>query len=251
MENSGLSYLLSSSAAVAPGGGAGTGDTGDGGAAAGVAAFSSGVGGRGGVAAAAGAGGGSSNARKLGDLRRMYTLFSLVRGNVSWRPPTGDGRERMLPPLAVLRCVVAPRRRRRCHPAGGGAASRGDSAAQVARAASSDPHAPPMPRRPPAPRSDSMKAHVVAAGRALVGDAQARRDPVALIQGLADLRDKFGDVQEAAFGDDKDFSRALKEVRASGRADAGRRDDDACRQRLTRSQRPRRPVPRPRRSRRS
>ena len=63
-----------------------------------------------------------------------------------------------------------------------------------------------------APRSESLKAHVLASGRAVVQDVEARKDPVALVQALLDLRDKYGGILEAAFGDDKDFHRALKEA---------------------------------------
>jgi hypothetical protein len=65
--------------------------------------------------------------------------------------------------------------------------------------------------------SDSVKAHVTAGGRSIVSDGELRKDPVALVQALVDLRDKFARVVDVAFSDDKDFQRALKEVRCAAR----------------------------------
>ena len=79
-------------------------------------------------------------------------------------PPAVDQRERLLPPVAVLR--------------------------------------------------DTMKSVVISRGAAVVQDSEARKDPVLLVQALLDLRDKFLRVVDEAFDGDKDFHRALKEVRA-------------------------------------
>jgi len=91
MENSGLAYLLSTSSAPS--------------ASAAAAAGAAAEGGAEGAAArpAASAEGAEVDAHKLADLRRMYTLFALVRGTVAWRPAGGDGKERVMQPIAVLR----------------------------------------------------------------------------------------------------------------------------------------------------
>ena len=60
---------------------------------------------------------------------------------------------------------------------------------------------------------DTMKGLIVSRGTAILEDSEARKDPVVLVQALLDLHDKFFRVVEAAFEGDKDFHRALKEVR--------------------------------------
>ena len=58
---------------------------------------------------------------------------------------------------------------------------------------------------------DSMKAFIMQQGSAIVNDAEAKKDPVAFVQSLLDIREKFTLIIDAAFNSDKDFHRALKE----------------------------------------
>ena len=73
----------------------------------------------------------------------------------------------------------------------------------------------PLPRQR---YSESIKARIVTAGRALLADAlsapggDAPGVAVTLVKALADLRDAYAAIIESAFGDDRDFTRALKEA---------------------------------------
>ena len=45
----------------------------------------------------------------------------------------------------------------------------------------------------------------------MLSDVETKKDPVAFVQALLDIREKFATVIDAAFSGDKDFHRALKE----------------------------------------
>jgi cullin 3 len=59
---------------------------------------------------------------------------------------------------------------------------------------------------------DGLKAHIIRKGRMSLADPDLRNDPVKLIQVLLDIRDKYTKIVDLAFGGDRLFAQALKEV---------------------------------------
>ena len=59
---------------------------------------------------------------------------------------------------------------------------------------------------------DAMAAHVKSQGRSLVTDQERSKRPVEFVQGLLDLRTKYGSIVTDAFDDDKSFQKSLKEA---------------------------------------
>ena len=67
---------------------------------------------------------------------------------------------------------------------------------------------------------DLMATHVKARGSELVNDEERNREPVAYVQGLLQLRDKYEKVIVGAFQSDKQFYNALNQARALQRSQA-------------------------------
>ena len=59
---------------------------------------------------------------------------------------------------------------------------------------------------------DAMTSHVKSQGKALVTDQERSKRPVEFVQGLLDLRTKYGSIVGDAFDDDKSFQKSLKEA---------------------------------------
>ena len=101
--------------------------------------------------------------RTLDDLRRMYRLFADVKATVQWRGPKP-------PSLSFL------------------SSSSSSSAADGNSNSSSGANTAlgvPRPLRAQSPKDilrDSLKAHIIARGTAVVVDPEKRKNPVMLIQ---------------------------------------------------------------------